>query len=499
VTHRHARHALRLLIALGSMGCSSHSLAMPKLALESATWTKMVAPPIATARAANVFVYDEARDNCVVFGGRPVDDHGFSFYDTGLWSGDTWVPVAAEYGRRGDVTGAFDRQRQRTVVYGGTDGLSFFADTWEFDGSGWTRRKVASPGTRSGNGLAYDARRNVTVLFGGYNGSSWKDELWEWDGETWAQGCIAAPCSVAPRPAARTNAVFVFDDARGVSLLFGGSRDGHTYDDTWSWDGERWQELHPAHVPLARGSAAATYDPVSKRVLLFGGLAAGYHDLNDFWAWDGRDWSHISQTTVPFARHGARMAWHAQERRGILFGGSASGRETDAWEFKLHGTPCTVTSDCHVGTCVRGSCAADPDLGSSTGGGSTGGANSNGGESGGQASGGCSGNAATLDGGSGGDKPTSPDGGAVGGAWGPPKASGGAGGGGASVANPATPLAEDDSPAIRSFYSCALSAPSRTTGAPLASTAILAGLVTWFSRRRSKLPARVARFSARDR
>jgi hypothetical protein len=148
VRHREARHATWLLVSVWSMAYASSALAQSvatkEVVLESATWTKIPAPRIATARAANVFVYDEARENCVVFGGRPVDDRGTSLDDTGIWSGDTWVPVAAEYGHRGDVTGAFDSQRQRIVVYGGTDGLSFFGDTWEFDGSGWIAAETGS-------------------------------------------------------------------------------------------------------------------------------------------------------------------------------------------------------------------------------------------------------------------------------------------------------------------------------------------------------------------
>jgi len=488
VTRGHARYSIWRLVCVWSVACSNHTLAQSMasqdLGLESATWTPIPAPSVATARAANVFVYDEARENCVVFGGRPVDDRGSSLDDTGIWNGDTWVPVAAQYGHRGYVTGAFDSLRQRTVVYGGTDGLSFFADTWEFDGSGWTRRMVTSPGFRSANGLAYDSRRHLTVLFGGYTGLAWKDEVWEWDGSTWAQGCMTQSCSGAPRPAARANAVFVYDEARQVSLLFGGSRDGQSYDDTWSWDGEHWQELRPAHTPLARAYAAATYDPVSKRVLLFGGLAAGLQELNDFWAWNGSDWSHISQSTMPFARHGAGMAWHAKDRRGILFGGSAGGKATDAWEFKLFGTPCTTSDDCHVGACVRGSCPTDPDLTSSAGG-----DNSSGGDSTGDARGGASGTSTAVESGSGGGgNQTNPGGGVVGGAGPTSAPSGGTAAelGGVAAANPVQSMPRDDVPAARSFYSCALSATSRTTRGPLSLTAAAAGFITWLSRRRFK-------------
>jgi uncharacterized membrane protein YgcG len=491
-----ARGSIWLLVCCGSMACPSYALAQSrppeKSAIESAAWTKTLAPPTATARAANVFVYDEAREGCVVFGGRPVDDHGRSLDDTGIWRGDTWIPVAAEYGRRGHVTGAFDSLRRRTVVYGGTDGLWFFGDTWEFDGSAWTRRMVDSPSIRSGNGLAYDSRRSVTVLFGGHDGSSWKDEVWEWNGVAWAQGCTAEPCSMAPRPAARAGALFVYDGARGVSVLFGGRGDEQSHDDTWSWDGERWHEHHPAHVPAARARAAATFDPVSKRVLLFGGLAAGLQDLNDFWAWDGHDWSSISQTTMPFARHGAGMAWHAKDRRGILFGGSASGKETDAWEFQLFGTPCSTSEDCHVGACVKGWCPADPSVASNAGG------TTGGGGTGGESSGGNSSAAAGFGGGSGGGgKPTTAGDSPVPGTGPRPAASGGtvADGSGAGASNTAATPARDAAPPALSFYSCALSS-SATRGA-LPFSVLFAAFAIWLSRRRSRVAGGASVGSAR--
>jgi hypothetical protein len=518
---RHASHSIRLLAWVSSVVCSisvTDAAASPR-SLERAMWTKVEAPPAAVARAAGVFVYDQARENCVVFGGRPVDDRGSSLEDTGLWSRDTWVPVAAEYGRRGYVTGVFDSRRRRTVVYGGSDGGFFFRDTWEFDGSAWTRQDTESPGHRNGHGLAYDSRRQVTVLFGGYDGFSWKDEVWEWDGDAWTQGCTEERCLASPRPAARSRSVFVFDEARGVSVLFGGvTKDGESFDDTWSWDGERWQELHPNDPPLARHSAAATYDPVSKRVLLFGGVAAGLQALGDFWAWDGKDWTNIAQTSMPFARHGAGMAWHARDRRGILFGGSASGQAADVWEFKLLGSPCETREDCHDGLCVKHACSTEPGLilgeggGSSSEGGSSNegggpneggraneggrsneggspneGGSSTGGESSsgtggvaGQATGGGSASSAAITGGAGqGGKEATTNEGGVGVTSGTS-----AMGDGVAGADAAHALAQDPPEARRNFYSCAFSGLSNAAGGSAAT--VLAIFVGWRLRRRRR-------------
>lgn len=72
-------------------------------------------------------------------------------------------------------------------------------------------------------------------------------------------------------PAGRSRAAMAYDDATGTVLLFGGrSATGAALGDTWSWDGDHWTQLHPAHAPSARSGAASAYDPDTGRVVLVG-------------------------------------------------------------------------------------------------------------------------------------------------------------------------------------------------------------------------------------
>ena len=60
-----------------------------------------------------------------------------------------------------------------------------------------------------------------------------------------------------------------------------------------------WLRVNPVSSPSARSAMAMTYDPVSKKVVLFGGFDAnGY--LNDTWKWVEKDFTLI---TVPKAGH----------------------------------------------------------------------------------------------------------------------------------------------------------------------------------------------------
>ncbi len=409
-----------------------------RISSESAQWRALPVVPDAVERMAHVLVFDTARSRHIIFGGRPVNDSGQSLSDGWTIDGDGSFDQLAGYARRGFVRGAFDARRARTVVFGGADlrttspvGPVYTKETWELDDDTWHQASVpTSPPERSSHGLSYDSARDVTVLFGGYDGA-WKDDLWAYDGATWTQACTVVACEGEPRPAARANPVLVYDEARAVTLLFGGSANGRGYSDTWTWDGERWDRLDPAHTPTARDAAAATYDPVTKRVLLFGGASEDEPELGDLWVWDGTDWSLIESVGKPVARRGAGMVWDAARRSATLFGGAVRRTATDAWQLQITGNVCESSQDCHAGACIAGVCGPDGSGGSPQG---TAGSPP----------------AAT---GSGGSEPQSgapPDGSEGGGV------SPGAGG----AADEQSSEAHDDGP--RSLYSC--SAPPRSAG-----------------------------------
>ncbi len=63
-------------------------------------------------------------------------------------------------------------------------------------------------------------------------------DTWTWNGQAWTDRSTGA------HPGARQSGAFVFDEARGVAVLFGGQGlDGQMLDDTWTWDGQHWTRL----------------------------------------------------------------------------------------------------------------------------------------------------------------------------------------------------------------------------------------------------------------
>jgi hypothetical protein len=89
-----------------------------------------------------------------------------------------------------------DLARRRIVLFGDMDQW-----TWEWDGSNWQLRAIASPGSRGGCALAYDTVRREIVLFGGYYqyyNSTHFDDTWVYrtatpaDFSAYGSGCAGS-------------------------------------------------------------------------------------------------------------------------------------------------------------------------------------------------------------------------------------------------------------------------------------------------------------------
>src|SRR5204863_268637 len=77
--------------------------------------------------------------------------------------------------------------------------------------------------------MAYNTDRKVVVLYGGQSSSGISD-VWEWDGTVWTSK------SSQTVPPARDNCAMAYDEARHVSVMFGGFGLSGGAGDTWTWD-----------------------------------------------------------------------------------------------------------------------------------------------------------------------------------------------------------------------------------------------------------------------
>lgn len=238
-------------------------------------------------------------------------------------------PVAAP-SPRGEFGFAFDRNRNVSVLFGGSADLTFTAvnrETWEWDGSAWSLRATTGPSARCDNAMAYDSVRDRVVSFGGYNGAFFGD-TWEYDGTSWTSPGVFGPGN-------RADSFMAFDSARGVMVLFGGLRpSGTILKDTWEYGGA-WAQRDTTG-PSRRWIQRMAYDSDRGVTVMFGGATAG-GVLGDTWEWDGTTWTQIP-IAGPSARYGHAMAYDSQRGVVVLFGGQNgfSFGDTvlgDTWEY----------------------------------------------------------------------------------------------------------------------------------------------------------------------
>jgi cysteine-rich repeat protein len=262
-------------------GCSSACFR------EQASWRPIDSPW--QGRRGHVAAYMPAQKLFVVFGGA----HGNVVLDD-QWQRDatgTWLPyTGARPSARHEAAMIYDSARQRLVLFGGLDpDGAALGDTWEFDGTTWTKMTPAmSPPARWSSGLAYVAGSGAhSVLFGGANGSTGNfGDTWNYDGVTWSS------ITLTPHPQARADHVMAWDSARNVVILYGGTSGLFSgFSDTWELGLFGWIERQIPGPP-ARAGAGLAYSPARGKAVLFGG--SGANASSDTWEYDGNAWTQVT-------------------------------------------------------------------------------------------------------------------------------------------------------------------------------------------------------------
>jgi hypothetical protein len=160
-------------------------------------WTR-VSTPGPSPRQAHAMIYDERRDRVVVFGGLAEREFGDrpppTLGDTWEFDGERWEQRAVQGpSPRASPGVAYDSKRGLTIMFGGMGSGGLLSDTWSWDGHVWTLLAETGPEARAMGYLAYDRHRDRVVLFGGRrkgwpNGDA--NDTWEWDGSRWSRVAV---------------------------------------------------------------------------------------------------------------------------------------------------------------------------------------------------------------------------------------------------------------------------------------------------------------------
>lgn len=244
-----------------------------------------------------------------------------------------WVQAAVASGPlpRNSAGFAYDDRSGQMLLSGGRHGCgpsaTSYVDTWTLDGNSWHQQhpKDDGPGTMSSFAMAYDPGSRQVLALGVFSGCGVATGMFTWNGADWV---AAAQGLALPDPS--FSYTLTYDEATHQLLALGSTHpvnaNGTETEESWTWDGQRWTQVHPLHSPPPLADAAAAYDPATRRVIVFGGArvndSGGTSDIvADTWAWDGTDWTQLHPAAHPSARASAAMATDGALGRPILFGG----------------------------------------------------------------------------------------------------------------------------------------------------------------------------------
>jgi hypothetical protein len=252
----------------------------------SDTWTPISPPTSPPVRAYGGMVYDSLNQVVVLFGGQN-SLVGYLWdtweYDvaTNTWSETTPVPSP---GSLVSNSMTFHSLQGETVVVGQNWGTSTM-ETWSYNAglNAWTNRNPSPNLTpRDSSAVSYMSSVDRVALYGGSLGLSFYGDTWEYDWSTnsWTQ-------TLASGPPARTAHAVSYRPTDAKLYLFGGYDLATYFIDTWSYSHPggtpTWDVVPATALPTPRGLHAMDYSSSEDIILLFGGLSQ-VGELNDTWS-----------------------------------------------------------------------------------------------------------------------------------------------------------------------------------------------------------------------
>ena len=317
----------------------------------AANWSPL---PTGFERVYHRAIYDSLRSRMLVFGGVDSlyrnDVHQLTLSGSPAWSvlSPSGFPAPDVRDNHGLV---YDPVRDRMLVFGGAKMFGAtvvqFNDVWAMSlasSPAWTQilPTGSKPAARHGHNTVYDPVRDRLIVFGGRDVTGLRNDVWQLSLSGTPAWTLLVPSGTPPT--ARDDAAAIYDPVRDRMIVFGGF--GPTWNsDVWelTFSPLAWNPITPAAAgPSARDRLTGIYDPLNDRMVVFGGRDGPLHWTNDVWGLSlggTPGWLDITPSggSAPAARWGYSAAYDAADQQLVIFGGSAATGTyfDDAWALTL--------------------------------------------------------------------------------------------------------------------------------------------------------------------
>ena len=155
---------------------------------------------------------------------------------------------------------------------------------------------------------------------------------WAWENITPTQG---------EAPEARRYGGAIYDPVERRVIIFGGTGNSGLLNDLWAFNvrTNSWKKLEPRGTPPSpRAGFDAVYDPVGQQMVVWAGQGAGF--FSDTWTLNLRtlEWREVTPAARPKARYGSASVFDPQTRSLVQFAGftEESRRFQDTQAFSLN-------------------------------------------------------------------------------------------------------------------------------------------------------------------